>query len=82
MTKRIILAAIIAISGSAAAAQDGGMSFFVTSQNPGNGGDFGGLAGADAHCAALAEAAGVGAKTWRAYLSSSTENARDRIGAG
>ncbi|MGB7270440.1 MAG: DUF1554 domain-containing protein [Albidovulum sp.] len=82
MTKRIILAAIIAISGSAAVAQDGGMSFFVTSQNPGNGGDFGGLAGADAHCAALAEAAGVGAKTWRAYLSSSTENARDRIGAG
>ncbi|MGB7262652.1 MAG: hypothetical protein WBC68_11335 [Albidovulum sp.] len=82
MTKRIILAAIIAISGSAAAAQDGGMSFFVTSQNPGNGGDFGGLAGADAHCAALAEAAGVGAKTWHAYLSSSAENARDRIGAG
>lgn len=82
MTKRIILAAIIAISGSAAVAQDGGMSFFVTSQNPGNGGDFGGLAGADAHCAALAEAAGVGAKTWRAYLSSSAENARDRIGAG
>ncbi|MGC1430036.1 MAG: DUF1554 domain-containing protein [Albidovulum sp.] len=82
MTKRIILAAIIAISGSAAVAQDGGMSFFVTSQNPGNGGDFGGLAGADAHCAALAEAAGVGAKTWRAYLSSSAENAREGIGAG
>lgn len=82
MTKRIILAAIIALSGSAAMAQDGGMSFFVTSQNPGNGGDFGGLAGADAHCSALADAAGVGAKTWRAYLSSSSENARDRIGTG
>ncbi|MGB5068268.1 MAG: hypothetical protein WBO29_12970, partial [Albidovulum sp.] len=45
-------------------------------------GDFGGLAGADAHCTALAEAAGTTGKTWHAYLSSSTENARDRIGAG
>jgi hypothetical protein len=58
------------------------MSFFVTSQNPGQGADFGGLAGADAHCAALAEAAGVTGATWRAYLSTSGENARDRIGAG
>ncbi len=58
------------------------MSFFVTSENPGNGGDFGGVAGADAHCAALAEAAGVTGQTWAAYLSTSSENARDRIGAG
>ena len=82
MTKRIILATVIALAGSVAAAQDTGMSFFVTSQNPGNGGDFGGIEGADAHCAALAEAAGVTGKTWRAYLSTSTENARDRIGSG
>ena len=58
------------------------MSFFVTSVNPGSGGDLGGLEGADAHCAALAEAAGVGGKTWAAYLSTSTVDARDRIGAG
>ena len=58
------------------------MSFFVTSENPGKGADLGGLAGADAWCASLAEAAGVTGKTWRAYLSTSTENARDRIGEG
>ncbi len=58
------------------------MSFFVTSHNPGDGANFGGLAGADAWCASLAEAAGASGGTWRAYLSTSTENARDRIGAG
>ena len=47
------------------------MSFFVTSVDPGNGGDLGGLEGADAHCAALAEAAGVTGRTWAAYLSTS-----------
>ena len=57
-------------------------SFFVTSKGSGEGGNLGGLAGADAHCAALAEAAGIRGKTWRAYLSTSTVNARDRIGNG
>jgi hypothetical protein len=60
-------------------------SFFVTSANPGKGGDFGGLAGADQHCSALATAAGAGGKTWRAYLSTTgagSVNARDRIGKG
>ncbi|WP_428101446.1 hypothetical protein [Candidatus Rariloculus sp.] len=57
-------------------------SFFVTSENPGSGGDLGGLAGADAHCQALAEAAGMGGKTWQAYLSTSTVDARDRTGDG
>ncbi len=82
MTTRILLAALFALAGSTAMAQDSGMSFFITSENPGNGGDFGGLEGADAHCSGLAEAAGVSGKTWRAYLSTSTENARDRIGSG
>jgi hypothetical protein len=63
-------------------AQDANMSFFITSTNPGKGANLGGLAGADAHCASLAEAAGVKGKTWKAYLSASTENARDRIGTG
>ena len=60
------------------------MSFFVTSVNPGKGGDLGGLAGADAHCQRLATSANAGGKTWRAYLSSATPavNARDRIGRG
>ncbi|MEN0072994.1 MAG: hypothetical protein AAGC69_01335 [Paracraurococcus sp.] len=61
------------------------MSFFITSANPGKGGDLGGLAGADAHCQALAQAAGAGNHRWHAYLSTQGDgavNARDRIGRG
>jgi hypothetical protein len=61
------------------------MSFFVTSVGKGDGANLGGLAGADAHCQALAAAAGRGAATWHAYLSTqgpSAVNARDRIGQG
>lgn len=65
-----------------AIAQDSPMSFFVTSQGPGDGANLGGLEGADAHCTSLAEAAGVTGKTWAAYLSTSETNARDRIGTG
>jgi hypothetical protein len=62
--------------------------FFVTGKGLGKGGDLGGLAGADAHCQALAQTQGSGDHTWRAYLSteatatSPAVNARDRIGAG
>ena len=62
-----------------------GMSFFVTSTGIGRGADLGGLAGADAHCQRLAQAAGAGNHTWRAYLSTQgpgAVNARDRIGRG
>lgn len=58
------------------------MSFFVTSANPGKGGDLGGLAGADAYCGQLAAAVGSTGKTWHAYLSTDSEDARDRIGSG
>jgi hypothetical protein len=59
------------------------MSFFVTSEGSGaNGGNLGGLDGADAMCQGLAEAVGAGDKTWRAYLSTDTDDARDRIGSG
>jgi hypothetical protein len=64
------------------------MSFFVTSAGLGKGADLGGLAGADAHCQALAMAAGGGNKTWHAYMSTQASgnqpavNARDRIGSG
>ena len=72
----------LACSALAAGAQDATTRFFVTSVNPGSGGDLGGLEGADAHCASLAEAAGVTGRTWAAYLSTSAVDARDRIGAG
>ena len=64
------------------------MSFFITSTGLGKGANLGGLAGADRHCQQLAEAAGAGNRTWRAYLSTSAAdgkpavNARDRIGEG
>ena len=83
MKKSFILSAVILVGLSATAtAQEADMSFFITSVNPGQGADLGGLEGADAYCTTLAEAAGSTGKTWAAYLSSSTENARDRIGAG
>jgi hypothetical protein len=69
------------LGAGAAQAQDTSMSFFVAA-NPGDGGNLGGLDGADAQCRKLAEAAGAGGKTWRAYLSTSSVNARDRIGDG
>ena len=68
--------------------QENAMSFFITSSGSGDGANLGGLAGADAHCAALAQAAGSSGKTWRAYLSAHADgnqpavNARDRIGFG
>jgi hypothetical protein len=61
------------------------MSFFVTSSGKGDGANYGGLAGADQHCQNLAQAAGAGNRTWRAYLSTqgpNAVNARDRIGQG
>jgi hypothetical protein len=72
-----------------ASAQSAGTTFFLTSNGIGNGGNLGGLAGADNHCQELAQAAGFGApKIWHAYLSTQAAdgkpavNARDRIGKG
>jgi len=83
-------AAFLALSlgASSQAQQPNNMSFFVTSAGSGKGADLGGLAGADQRCQQLAQAAGAGSKTWRAYLSTQAAggqqavNARDRIGAG
>ena len=68
---------------------DPNMTFFVTSRTvevngqPVTGGNLGGLAGADAFCTQLAlEALPENSRTWRAYLSSSTSDAIDRIGSG
>jgi hypothetical protein len=89
-TIRITMLASVAMLGLAASApaqaqQANSMTFFVTSDGPGKGADLGGLAGADAHCAKLAQAAGSTGKTWHAYLSTQGDgavNARDRIGKG
>src|SRR5437867_2608030 len=81
-------AALMALSLGGSGQAQNNMTFFITSAGPGKGGDLGGLAGADAHCQALAQAAGAGNRTWRAYLSTNGRgganaiNARDRIGRG
>lgn len=76
---------------------DANFSFFVTSyyhmaelsgSEDGFGGDLRyngattGLEGADAICQEIARRVGFGSKTWKAYLSTSTVNAIDRIGNG
>jgi hypothetical protein len=83
MQKPLVLsAAALVLALGVAEAQDTSMSFFITSVGLGKGANLGGVEGADAHCASLAEAAGVTGKTWAAYLSTTTVDARDRIGSG
>ena len=89
---RLPLLAAVALTGlgltAPAQAQQASISFFVTSVGKGNGADLGGLAGADAHCQALASAAGSTNTNWRAYLSTTEPggaagvNARERVGKG
>ena len=82
--------AMVCVAGGVAvhAQSANNMSFFVTSVGKGDGANLGGLAGADAHCAALAKAAGSSKTNWRAYLSvtpvqgTGAVDARDRIGSG
>lgn len=85
----IVAAPFLVLAVLPAQAQQANMSFFITSTPIGNGGNLGGLAGADNQCQTLAQAAGAGApKVWRAYLSTQAAdgkpaiNARDRIGKG
>jgi hypothetical protein len=83
-----LAASFATVAAQPASAQSADTSFFLTSTGIGNGGNLGGLAGADNYCQTLAQAAGAGAKTWRAYLSTQAAdaapavNARDRIGKG
>ncbi|MBN1239951.1 MAG: hypothetical protein JXB36_15725 [Gammaproteobacteria bacterium] len=90
-TSSLVLgAAVAALVSHAAWTQEAhpDMSFFITSEGPGDGANLGGLEGADEHCQQLAESVGAGGKTWRAYLSATAAdvepavNARDRIGDG
>ncbi len=84
----MMAAPLLLLAAAPAQAQQANMTFFITSTPIGNGGNLGGLAGADNQCQTLAQAAGAGAKTWRAYLSTQAAdgqpavNARDRIGKG
>ena len=89
VTSLMVVVALISLNWIASSQeQKSGMTFFITSVGSGKGADLGGLAGADKHCQARAEAAGVGNRTWRAYLSTSAAegkpavDARDRIGKG
>ncbi len=82
-------AALLPLSlSSGAQAQQSTMTLFITSAGSGKGGDLGGLEGADRICQSLAQTAGAGNRTWRAYLSTQAAggqaavNARDRIGKG
>src|SRR3982750_3292864 len=86
-----VVFATLCVAGAAVVhAQGNNMTFFVTSVGKGDGANLGGLAGADAHCASLADATATqlsAGRTWRAYLSAvgadgKPINARDRIGSG
>lgn len=84
----VTAAALLAACAGMGSGGKTGMGFFVTSTGSGQGGNLGGLAGADAHCQKLASAVGAGQRNWRAYLSAQPAgsqvavNARDRIGNG
>jgi hypothetical protein len=83
----LLAMAVLALQGGSVLAQNKTpLGFFITSVGSGNGGNLGGLSGADAHCQKLAAAVGAGDRTWRAYLSGTENgkpvNARDRIGTG
>jgi len=87
-SRMAVAVAVAAGMSIPALAQQADMTFFVTSTGSGKGGDLGGLDGADAHCGALAKAAGAKATNWHAYLSTTLPggdqgvDARSRIGKG
>jgi hypothetical protein len=90
MNKKVmtgVLCASVLLGPLLAAAEERPMGFFVTSVGMGNGGDLGGLEGADGHCKKLATAVGAGNRDWRAYLSTEGADkrgvfARQRVGNG
>jgi hypothetical protein len=80
-----VIGFVVLLGPAPALAQENPMTFFLTGDGPGDGGNLGGLAGADAHCQMLAAEFGGGDRTWHAYLSTqgpNAVNARDRIGTG
>jgi hypothetical protein len=89
-TLAVLAGSIVLWGATTTGAIGADMSFFITSAGPGNGANLGGIEGADRHCQSLADAAGAGKRTWRAYLSTQgaalddlkVVHARDRIGTG
>jgi hypothetical protein len=88
LTLAFLIAGSVWVSSSARA-QAREMTFFITSEGPGNGASLGGLRGADQHCAVLAARVGADPnKEWVAYLSTRARpqipavHARNRIGVG
>lgn len=87
-TSAVAVAAALCAMASPAQGHSAQMTFFITSEGPGDGANLGGLEGADAHCESLAGAQDAGGLGWRAYLSAVDESgaaavhARDRIGSG
>jgi hypothetical protein len=97
--KPIMYITVVACVGAAACSDTGeivgptgvqsGARFFVSSATSTTA-NLGGLRGADTRCQSLAAAVGLGAKTWKAYLSAEQDpdngnrptHARDRIGQG
>ena len=57
----VVLAMLLSLSWIASSQEaKTNMTFFITSVGSGKGADLGGLAGADKHCQALAQAVGAG----------------------
>ncbi len=83
-TLTLFVLALGAVVTAPMSAQNQPMSFFVSSSGSGDGGNLGGVAGADKLCLSLAAKAGAGNRTWRAYLSTSNPDAdaRERVGTG
>lgn len=87
--RNIVFASLLALTacGNEPGPLSPKMSMFITSVGSGDGGNLGGLPGADAHCQRLAAAVGS-TRRWRAYLSAPATSsapavdARDRIGSG
>jgi hypothetical protein len=96
MNRRVIRTVLVVLpmwqgAGGSAGAQSPNMNFFVSSiGNGSDGGNYGGLGGADARCQSLAAGVGANRFVWRAYLSTAPiagfggalVHARDRIGSG
>ncbi len=88
ISRFLVVSALVGTLATSSFSQQGEqepMNFFITSVGMGDGANLGGLAGADAHCQALASAVDRGDSAWRAYLSTqgrNAVNARDRIGEG
>lgn len=92
----IALALVFVGVFTSALADQSKMTFFITSEGPGDGANLGGLEGADEHCTDLADDGGSTLTNWKAYLSVAPKidrssgkprvipgvNARDRIGSG